>query len=347
MKILSIAACLAFVAVVVAQSQQVLDVKEHRPPTAEEREALDRELPRVISEFHFRQALLSEPIHMSDNKFEIFAKDKEGDSSGKCFQAMSFLSGIFDKMIDAADGLEVPIITQFFKVMLGVPKTGFKLSEASVATALQSAFHGVTLGSHAMEEAFKIMFAYTDLLPAALIGGPFSAIEQALDAAVTCFATASKIEQQFNVATCSVYADVYRGVVDEVASKPIEVPSDASEELKRALSGAHSVVDLSKSSVATANEDLLTTRPIFMANVLDQYREEVNRLATSDDIKNYAQLKLSSVVASSNALEACLRIAADPEAAAEELDEEIDDMEDEDYFEDADEDADENEDEDS
>ncbi|KAF9312164.1 hypothetical protein BG003_006586 [Podila horticola] len=319
MKVLSIAACLAFVTVVVAQSQYaVLDVKEHQPLTAEERESLDREVPRVISEFHFRQALLSEPIHSPDTKFDMLAKGSEGDASGKYFQAISLLSGLFDKMIDAAGNLEVPVISQFFKVILGFPKTGFKLAEVSVATALQSALHGANIGAHALAETFKILFAYTDILPTEVVGGPFYAIEQALDAAVTCFATASKIENQFNVATCSVYADIYRGVVDEVASKPIEVPSDASEELKRAISGAQSVVDLSKSSVATTNEDLLTTRPIFMADVLDQFREEVNCLATSDDIKNYAQLR----------------------PAAEELDEELDAMEDEDYIEVANEDED-------
>lgn len=245
----------------------------------------------MISEFHFRQALLSEPIHSPDTKFDMLAKGSEGDASGKYFQAISLLSGLFDKMIDAAGNLEVPVISQFFKVILGFPKTGFKLAEVSVATALQSALHGANIGAHALAETFKILFAYTDILPTEVVGGPFYAIEQALDAAVTCFATASKIENQFNVATCSVYADIYRGVVDEVASKPIEVPSDASEELKRAISGAQSVVDLSKSSVATTNEDLLTTRPIFMADVLDQFREEVNCLATSDDIKNYAQLR--------------------------------------------------------
>ncbi|KAG0339548.1 hypothetical protein BG000_001844 [Podila horticola] len=319
MKVLSIAACLAFVTVVVAQPQEV---------------------PRVISEFHFLQALLSEPIHSPDTKFDMLAKGSEGDASGKCFQAISLLSGLFDKMIDAAGNLEVPVISQFFKVILGFPKTGFKLAEGSVATALQSALHGANIGAHALAETFKILFAYTDILPTAVVGGPFYAIEQALDAAVTCFATASKIENQFNVATCSVYADIYRGVIDEVESKPIEVPSDASEGLKRAISGAQSVVDLSKSSVATTNEDLLTTRPIFMADVLDQYREEVNRLATSDDIKNYAQLRLSSVITSSNTLEVCLCIVADPEAAAEELDEELDAMEDEDYIEVANEDED-------
>lgn len=68
-----------------------------------------------------------------------------------------------------------------------------------------------------------------------------------------------------------------------------------------------------------------------MADVLDQYREEVNRLGTTDDVKNYAQLRLSSVVASSNALEACLRIAANTDVAVDELDEDLDAIEEEDY----------------
>ncbi|KAF9324523.1 hypothetical protein BG006_000448 [Podila minutissima] len=136
--------------------------------------------------------------------------------------------------------------------------------------------------------------------------------------------------------TCSVYVDVYQGIVDEVASKLIEVSPDASEELKCAISSAQSAMDLSKSSIAAANKDWLATHPIFMANV--------NGLATSDDITNYAQLKLSSVVASSNALEVCLCITTDPKAAVEELDEELDAMEDEDYIEDNDEEEDDDED---
>lgn len=70
------------------------------------------------------------------------------------------------------------------------------------------------------------------------------------------------------------------------------------------------MVNLSKASIPAENDDLLKSRSFFVADVLDQYREEVNRLGTSDDVKNYAHLRLSSVIASSNALQACLRNAA-------------------------------------
>lgn len=293
---------------------------------------LDKDLSRVISEFHFRSAFLltPPPSQLPGEKFEALGKSDIGDASGKCFAAMSVLSGLFDKLLQAAGQVDVPIFTQVLKIIIGVPTSGVKLAEASVATALQLGLHGANLGAHALEETFKILFSYTDILPDVVIAGPFSAIEKALDAAVNCFATASKTEEQFSVATCGVYADVFRGVVDEVAAKPIETPADASEDLKRALAGAQAMVNLSKNSIAPANDDLLNTRPIFVGNVLDQYRDEVNRLATTDDIKNFAQLKLSSVVAASNALEACLYIAADPGAAAEEFNEELDAFEDED-----------------
>ncbi|GJJ69736.1 hypothetical protein EMPS_02084 [Entomortierella parvispora] len=336
MKILRIVACLAFASVAMAQSQQgVLEVNERRGPTPEERALLDSELTHKISELHFRSALLSRPIPSQQLKseWESFAKPGPVQSgTGKCYQAMSVLSSLFDKLLEGASQIDIPLFSQFINLLIGIPKSGFKLAEASVAVAIQSGLHGANLASHALEEAFHIVFSYTGLLPDELIGGPFSAIQQALDAAVACFNSASsvsnKIEDQFSVASCGFLADLYRGTVDEVASKPFELPADAPENLERAVSGAQAVVNLSKASIPASNDDLLKTRSFFVADILDQYREEVNRLGTTDDVKNYAQLSLSSVVASSNALEACLRIAANTDVAVEELNEELDAVDD-------------------
>jgi len=84
---------------------------------------------------------------------------------------MSVLSGLLNKLQQGANQIDVPVFSQFVKLMTGIPKSGLKLSEASVATAIQTALHGAGLASHALEESFKILFAYTDLLPEELIGG--------------------------------------------------------------------------------------------------------------------------------------------------------------------------------
>ncbi|KAG0333350.1 hypothetical protein BG000_009239 [Podila horticola] len=107
-----------------------------------------------------------------------------------------------------------------------------------------------------------------------------------------------------SVVTCSVYADVYQGVIEEVTFKQIKLSYDASKELKRAIFGAQLVVDLSKFSVATDNEDLLTTRP------------SLSSMSSTNTVR-------------SNACEACLRLIAGLETAAKELDEELDALEDE------------------
>ncbi|KAF9129762.1 Transmembrane osmosensor [Mortierella sp. 14UC] len=84
------------------------------------------------------------------------------------------------------------------------------------------------------------------------------------------------------------------------------LPKDQVEDLQRYLDGAVAIIDnVAKTSVAPTNDALLASRPIFSADVLEQiYRR---------------------------GLEVCLRIAADPAAAAEKVNEDEDeDFEDED-----------------
>ncbi|KAG0046281.1 hypothetical protein BGZ83_008539 [Gryganskiella cystojenkinii] len=346
MKARFIVASLALTSIVLAQTQQVLDTTDARPLTAKERAAIDRELPRAISVAHFKAAFLStrEPFQEGDGKFEAYdftiggaiGEILEKDKGGKCFNAMSILSTMFEAFVKATDNMDVPVVQQLAKVIVAVPKTGFRISEDSVATSIQSALHGLILGLHAVEEAVKYPLSYVfPMVPEQALRVLFGQMEGALDNAVACFNTAGKMEAQFSVATCGVYADVYRGTVEEVASRPVTVASDAAEDLKRVIAGAQAILDISKSAVSTSNEDLLNVRPIFLGKVLNQYREEVNRLATTDDIKNYAQIMLSSVIASSNALEACLSVAADADEAYEAFevdeDEEEDEEEDEDF----------------
>ncbi|KAF9193571.1 hypothetical protein BGZ51_002859 [Haplosporangium sp. Z 767] len=125
---------------------------------------------------------------------------------------------------------------------------------------------------------------------------------------------------------CSGIADLYRAAVATSAkvSPALSLPAEASEDMKRLAAGSLTVLDLmSKNSIAATNDALLTTRPIFAADVLDQYRIEIVRVANSDDIKAYAQASLAATVGLSNALEACLRVVADPVGAIDDLNDEL------------------------
>ena len=99
------------------------------------------------------------------------------------------------------------------------------------------------------------------------------------------------------------------------------------------IEGAKSILVLaSKSSIAATNQALLDIRPIFAASILEKYRLEIVRLSGDNkDAMNYAVSELGIIVAVSNALEACLHIAAGPVTAAKEINEheDIDEYKDE------------------
>ncbi|KAF9354729.1 hypothetical protein BGX26_007446 [Mortierella sp. AD094] len=149
-------------------------------------------------------------------------------------------------------------------------------------------------------------------------------VVSSLDVLAKCAVGTSKITiEQSN---CNNIADMYRQAIAESIkiSPALNLPADASEDLKRLAAGSLSVLDLmDKSSIATTNDALLASRPIFAADLLDQYRSELLRVATTDDIKTYAQAALGASVGISNALESCLRIAADPIDAIDELNDEL------------------------
>ncbi|KAG9327679.1 hypothetical protein KVV02_006383 [Mortierella alpina] len=155
---------------------------------------------------------------------------------------------------------------------------------------------------------------------------------------IRCATGATKIEIQ--AAHCNSLADLYRLVVDDSTktSGALGLSAEASEELKRLTAGSAAVLELmGKNSIAANNEALLSTRPIFAADVLDQYRIELLRATdAAENVKIYAETSLGVVVGISNALEACLRIAADPAGAIDDLNDELeaqarfDDMDDED-----------------
>ncbi|KAF9330009.1 hypothetical protein BG006_006981 [Podila minutissima] len=126
---------------------------------------------------------------------------------------------------------------------------------------------------------------------------------------------------------CYSIADLYRGLTQDVQNNTPALPASSSEELKRLAAGASTVLSLiAQNSIAAKNEDLFSVRSIFAADVLDEYRFELQRVAEeekNEEWKQYAQLGLGVVSGMSNALEACVRVVSTPEEAREELAEDL------------------------
>ncbi|KAG0333973.1 hypothetical protein BG004_000609 [Podila humilis] len=178
-------------------------------------------------------------------------------------------------------------------------------------------------------KAFIGLFAHVPVLN--MLIAPLQGLIKAIVGCNLGIMSAENNNAAIDVSSCSVIADMYRLTVAEVAktNPSMNMAENANEELRRLAEGSMSILDLmSKNSIAATNENLLVSRPIFAADVLNQFREEL--LLVEDEMaKNYAQVDLALAVAVSNALEACLVIASDPVAAAEELDEEMEAAEEE------------------
>ncbi|KAF9932705.1 hypothetical protein FBU30_007548 [Linnemannia zychae] len=171
---------------------------------------------------------------------------------------------------------------------------------------------------------------FTDGIIPSSVTEALANIKSPLAAYTTCNSSNAASSPEHSV--CYDVADLYRAVIADVVANPPSMPSDASEDLQRYAAGAQAILQIiSKSSIASSNEALLASRPIFAADLLDDYRTEIIRAGAQKEVQTYAAASLGFVVGSSNALEACLRIAANPVAAVDELNEELDALEDEDY----------------
>ncbi|KAK3843014.1 MAG: hypothetical protein J3R72DRAFT_420569 [Linnemannia gamsii] len=163
----------------------------------------------------------------------------------------------------------------------------------------------------------------TEFLSRPLIGALVT-LQGSIDILTQCSTEGSKLA--IEPSSCYALADIYRGVTEDAAgsSPALNLPIDAPENLRRLAGGSLTILDmLSKNSIAATNEDLLSSRPIFAADILDQYRIELIRVTMDEEIKGYAVAALGTVVGVSNSLEACLRVAADPIAAIDELNDEL------------------------
>ncbi|KAG0084552.1 hypothetical protein BGZ93_006157 [Podila epicladia] len=350
MKILSISLGLAAVACVTAQAEQAA-IDPLAPTNAQAvysygaettngaAELSPDDFAYAVSELRFRSDFLT--------RFEEFqtapAKEFTADSV-ECFAITTAIKLALSTVRDAMKPIFAslgPIGTLLESVFGMIEKAITNLDDLKVvAVPLNFAILAVQTILDAVESAPSI----------SSIAAPLKDLVDQVQKIVTCLLSDKKNKPFFEATTCNNIADLYRIAVAEAAktSPALNLPESASADLRRLAAGSLSVLDLmGKNAIATTNEALLATRPIFATDLLNQFREELLR-AESSDIKMYARRDISAVVGIANALEACLRVAADPIAAIDDLNEELEaaDSDDEENYDEDDEDDDEYEDED-
>ncbi|KAK3843015.1 MAG: hypothetical protein J3R72DRAFT_474241 [Linnemannia gamsii] len=239
-------------------------------------------------------------------------------------------------------------ITAVIKKIAGIDLPGLLPIKTILDTINQNLSQAA---DNAGEGNIQLSFMSLDMVTTALTGvnamtmGAFSPMMEELEkikkglAQLAICSLSTQSVASMDKATCYEIADLYRAIVADVIAGTPALPADASEDLQRYSAGTQAILQIiSKNSIAANNDALLDSRPIFAADLLEDYRTEMLRAGAKDSIQKYAAGSLGLVVASSNALEACLRVAANPASAVEELNDELDALEDEDE---ADEDEDE------
>lgn len=277
--------------------------------TSEEPALKADELAELAAEISFRAELLD-----SLNR-EFQAEDLE------CVAYKAALDALLNGVIEAAKSITtIPFVGTAFKFLVQQLER-LKGLVGHVTTDSR----GIVAGLDFAFSSLKTILASFKYIPLPFDISPIvKAIESTkpiIRTAVRCVLGGSKLA--ITQGHCAPTADMYRlFIADATTNAPI-VPDTASEDWKRIAAGVSSVLQLSKNAIAQSNEALLNTRPIFAADLLNQYRDEYLRVAETDDAKIYAQTYLGAIVGASNALEACLRVAADPAVAAEELHQEL------------------------
>ncbi|KAG0222780.1 hypothetical protein BGW42_006334 [Actinomortierella wolfii] len=276
------------------------------------------------------------------------AATDENTTTEKCVASLQVIEDFLENTQGIAELIPVPGLGKFVvdleKYVLSAINSITK--KEAVETVTVTTIHSVKLALLALEHPV-VPISYVEPLAVELLYLLEDA-KRSLDAAYLCILATLKGQEKdqvinkmaFEVDQCSVLADLFRATVEGVASiQPLVyvnnrrinnngTDSDMSPQLWRAIEGAQATVELSKQAVAPSNEDLLKMRPTFAAKLLAQFQREIVNLARTEELRRYGEVALLSVIASSNALEACLRIAADPQGAVDELNEELDSSED-------------------
>ncbi|KAG0266444.1 hypothetical protein DFQ27_009746 [Actinomortierella ambigua] len=337
MRVLSITSCLALITVVVAQVQDGANNRQAAiglipdyqwgDADIEGQDAFRTELADSIRELEFRAMFLDSLDASAEDVSKLEAE--ETSCTVNLSPASESVKKIIDTLKDPASktsDLYTPIASQAQTI---VDSFNTPASLASLGSALVSL------------QTFSRLLAYAKdttavgplLLQAATIvqtnleclsKGNKDAAPVDPDMVVVGNSPSNEAELSFQQERCYQIADLYRSMVDVLAKKASSVSEGSSDEMKRSMTGIRNVLDImAKSSISANNADLLKMQPIFMADLLGQFRDEYVPLADKDDQKLFAEAGLSLAIGSSNALEACLRIAKDPVTAIADLNEEL------------------------
>ncbi|KAG0254350.1 hypothetical protein BG011_005812 [Mortierella polycephala] len=323
MKVLSLTLGLAAVACVAAQVADPLapadnNNNQYAWTAGQDDLAIQAEgISGLMAELGFRSQILSQ----MENKAE-FKTDVVG-----CEGAKTIIKNAMETVRSTLEALKpVPVITPVIEIASNILAQLETIVNAPLDVTNGMPFNVVDI---TFGVAKLILTSLGSAIP--FLGDTFinlaatlNSISSSIKGLVGCAGGATKTLLEST--HCSGIADLYRAAVaaSVKVSPALSMPAEASEDMKRLATGSLTVLDLmSKNSIATTNDALLTTRPIFASDVLDQYRIEMVRVADSDDIKAYAQASLAATVGLSNALEACLRVAADPVGAIDDLNDEL------------------------
>ncbi|KAF9911592.1 hypothetical protein EC991_003056 [Linnemannia zychae] len=334
MRIISLSLGLAAIALVSAQADPMAPAGA-TPPTYDWASVGDEtQLVAQLEDLSYQiseRALRAQFLKSIDEIAPSTAAGEEFNADGLCDSAANNLINLVEKATDNIIGsiplvgpVIGPMIKQFIAPIKGLISGIDTGSISTLATSITSVLNtaigllrGIGLGVLG-----SFFIPLIDII---------ANIKDVLQTVLICKSSGG-IKAKFELESCSLMADIYRSTLTQAAEAYANLPKDQAEELQRYLDGAMATIEnASKTSIAPSNDALLASRPIFPADVLEQYRTEIVRNSNNNDAaRAYAVANLGSVVAFSNGLEACLRIVADPTAAAEEVNEDEDeDFEDE------------------
>ncbi|KAF9909497.1 hypothetical protein EC991_008479 [Linnemannia zychae] len=319
MRILSISlglTAIVFVSAQVAASDSQNNYK-WGPVQDKDLAAQVEDLSSQVSEIEFRSHILSRLQQEASVNFK---------TEGTCDDALSVIQTSLSTINRLASVVSSdPFVASVMRHVVQTNELLNRLVTDSASTSITGpAFASISLASDSIISVLQGVVSLTDLTAKPVILKTLKTLRGSIAILGQCLAEGSKLS--IDPSSCYALADIYRAVIQDAAgSNPaLNLPANAQEDLKRIASGSLTILDLiSKSSIAATNEALLSSRPIFAADILDQYRTELIRVTTDEEIKGYAVAALGTVVGVSNSLEACLRVTADPVEAIDELNMEL------------------------
>ncbi|KAF9353311.1 hypothetical protein BGX26_008906 [Mortierella sp. AD094] len=343
MRVLSASICLAAVAclAVHASLEQVTQTYFGS--------ALQRDEAEVaVSEFDYRGLFLEQVEVLQSLVYGTSEPEAAGDSkidpvslsTPNCTNAVDLLKEIIPTLPDQFIMLLSPVPgAAIINVAINITLDPFvTIAKEGLSSIPPSTANAVSVALTTLMTALQALSSIPIITPLVIpLVSALTQVQEVANMAIKC-ATIGVADVEEGVSKiavdenhCNGIADIYRTVAAESLKNSPSVPETASSDLKRLVAGSAAVLDLmDKNSISQ-----LERRPLY---------------TESDDIKSFAQVNLGLVISISNALEACMYIASDSSAAAEEYameekalakaedeDDEADDAEGEDENEDEDE----------